>query len=131
MPNLRVVGGIKAVPNSWPAHVYLTINYKAVNLYLKPLDENMTATLINVTVKYACGGTLINRFTVLTASHCILDKYFLHNYKNRTYLINITSNSFYPSLESMVSVFIGINDTKSTNKSDLDRNVSRIIKVQQ
>jgi hypothetical protein len=128
VPSLRIVGGVLALPNSWPAHVALTINYKANNVYLN-------TTPVNLTVRYMCGGTLINPYTILTAGHCMLDKSFIYEYNNQSYLVDLTLNEFYPTFESMVSVFIGFSDISFImNKTDsikygFNRTVSSIIKV--
>ena len=64
--NTRIAGGIQANPYSWPAQVYIqeTINYKI------QIGKNF----YNRNQKSSCGGTLLNRYTVLGAAHCISDK---------------------------------------------------------
>lgn len=51
-PNIKIVGGKDALKNSWPAMVFLKVFVNGET--------------------YACGGTLIDRKTVLTAAHCLI-----------------------------------------------------------
>ncbi|CAF1023716.1 unnamed protein product [Brachionus calyciflorus] len=51
-PNVKIVGGIQAVPNSWPSMVFIKV-----------------FTVFNT--QFYCGATLINRDTLLTAAHCL------------------------------------------------------------
>jgi secreted trypsin-like serine protease len=50
-PNVKIVGGTEAVQNSWPSIALIRT--------------------CNGTSCYLCGGSLIDRSTVLTAAHCI------------------------------------------------------------
>lgn len=52
-------------------------------------------------------GTIINRKTVITAAHCILET-FEYRYGNKSYLINVTENSFYPTIGSLYTVYVGV-----------------------
>lgn len=64
---MKIVGGKDARPNSWPAMAFLKINVNGGY--------------------YMCGGTLIDRKTVLTAAHCL-------------------------TKDSTVSVYLGLHDIK-------------------
>lgn len=53
-PNIKIIGGVKAVAYSWPAQAQLHFSSQPGYFAL-------------------CGGTLISRQTVLTAAHCVID----------------------------------------------------------
>lgn len=58
-PNARIVGGTQAVAYSWPAQVYIVQNIKG--------DYYVAGRSLTISESFSCGGTLINRYTVLTA----------------------------------------------------------------
>ena len=103
MPNIKIVGGIPAIPNSWPAQILITITISGV--YYIPSFGNY-----NVKQSYQCGGTLIDRATVLTAAHCILDTIDVQ-IGSRTYTINIL-NPFDPT---QYTVYVGLNSIAFLN----------------
>ena len=120
--NLRVVGGSKAVENSWPSQVYISFKYKGI-FYLS--DE-----FVEVTILDSCSGTLIDSKTVLTAAHCIRKNSFNYVFKNKDYNLMFKSNKNYPTLESMYTVYLGVNDISFLNSSYLvTRSISSIIRV--
>lgn len=64
-PNVgRIVGGIKAIPFSWPSAVLIKFNYKG-DIKL-PGANGADGEIVTVKLSSKCGGTLIDRTTVLT-----------------------------------------------------------------
>lgn len=64
-PNLgRIVGGVQAVKNSWPSAVLIKFSYKG-NIKLPSLNGGKRE-IVTVRLSSKCGGTLIDRSTVLT-----------------------------------------------------------------
>jgi len=87
-PNLRqvrIIKGHDAVPHSWPWTV--SIGYYG--------PKNIVA--------HACGGSLINKRTVVTATHCVV--------KESIYRLvgsPVPNSSLYGSVEAMMRIYIGI-----------------------
>lgn len=86
---------------------------------------------------YFCGGTLINRDTILTAAHCVSET-IEFTYENIDYMTTFTPSEFNPTFESMFKVYVGINDINGLltfnnpeNKSNEGQrvNISKIISV--
>jgi hypothetical protein len=57
--NARIVGGVTAVPHSWPSLALIISSYRT-EVYLRD-------TLVNIEISFMCSGTLLNRKSVLTA----------------------------------------------------------------
>lgn len=122
--NARIFGGIDAVSHSWPSIVQIKSSYKTL--------VNLDGNEILIQIDFICGGSLLNRRTVLTAAHCILHQ-FDYVYNNHSYLIKVTENEYNPTLESIYKVYVG---AKSLILTDTDLkpaqvfNVAQIIRVE-
>jgi hypothetical protein len=115
----KIIGGSIATQNSWPAQVLILLNYKG-NVRLPYSDEVL---LLNQT--YQCGGTLIDRRTIITAAHCISDT-IKFEYDGSNYQIALEPTAYYSTIESMFKVYLGVYDVDDTNSH---YNVKSIIKV--
>ena len=112
--NARVVGGVPAEPNSWPAQVLVMSNYKT-NVVLEGQP-------VMIEISFMCGGTLVNRKTVLTAGHCVVQT-FDYDFRGSTYTIKVSTNQYYPTLESMYRIYIGLHDKNDIPSRNMDRGV--------
>ena len=102
-PNLRIVGGSPAIPNSWPAQIYLFFNYAGT------YTIQGVSTLL--TVQNSCGGTIISSNAVITAAHCIITS-FKYRINNKIYKLKINFNTQFPTFASMLKVYAGVNNSK-------------------
>jgi V8-like Glu-specific endopeptidase len=91
---------LEAVPYSWPAIALLYI------IYTPPPSSKVSSNNENSAdlkqQRLFCSGTLINRDTILTASHCILDATFTE--------FPIELSSVNPTYESMYRIVLGAYD---------------------
>ncbi len=120
-PNMRIVGGIEAVQNSWPYSILLIQTYET--------DVNITGyTTVHVKQQFACGGTIISNRTVLTAAHCVnggtfeyFDPYGIRH------VIEMIPNKYYPTMESMFKVYAGLHKNDYTSRmNSLELSVFKI-----
>ena len=72
-----------------------------------------------------CVGTLIDRTTFLSAAQCA-SPYVSYIHNNKTYheKIQIAPNEYYPTYESIFSVFLGLHDTSVIDTGNLDKDLS-------
>ena len=98
--NARIVGGVEAVAHSWPSVVRIKQRWSG-NFTIKELNETIWDGDF-----FTCGGTLIDRETIVTAAHCIVF-YGTHEINNTEYHYEI------PDVEKTLTVFIGMHDINS------------------
>lgn len=90
---LRIIRGQEALSKSWPWIV--SIGYNGPRR----------------TILHACGGTLVNRRTVVTASHCLES--------NSVYALAgspVQNSASYADLNSMIRIYVGVTK-QSTDKT--------------
>ena len=125
--NLKITNGIAAVPHSWPAHVKILFNYYVANYSIIHPNSSDDMVFINKTYSGLCAGTLIDRWTVMTASHCIV-RSFQAEVENDTIDVLVEPNEFYPTYESMFTIFLGAH-TLRIDYPVQKRAIKKIIKV--
>lgn len=104
------MGGIEAVPNSWPSAALVVFTYKNL-AYISSLN-----VYVSINQAYSCGGILIDRNTLLTAAHCI-QKNVRFIYNNLYYMTEVTTSSEFPTIESMYTVYLGVHDRTKLDQS--------------
>ena len=123
-PNVRIVGGVEAVPNSWPASVLIEFSVSG-SFYVQELNKNIDASYSS-----RCGGTIIDRKTIMSAAHCVIDT-FDQEYNGKIYKIKVAPTTQYPTIESMYSVYTGLHDYNLYGKDSkiVKNKVAKIISV--
>lgn len=124
--NVRIVGGTIANANSWPSAAYIIFTY-GDNVYLPEYGRT-----VNITRSYMCAGTLIDRTTIVTAAHCIFSS-ISFTYGVTSYKLQVKPNSFYPTIASMFTVYLGLQDSSRISSSNISpavkMSVSNVIQV--
>ena len=108
--NLKIIHGVDAVPHSWPAQVLIGFNYYVGNYSFTNESGSTTSYFVNKSSAAFCGGTLINRWTVMTASHCIMTSMDAE-IEGVSKKVPVEPNEFYPTYESMYTVIVGLHDS--------------------
>lgn len=109
-PNIRIIGGIPSVPNSWPSQVLIVMDY--VGLY------RIGWFTLPVSQRSVCSGTLITPKVVMTAAHCISTS-MSYNYMGNQLTLPISPNRYYPTWESMFTIYAGVNDISFLSSNQL------------
>jgi hypothetical protein len=105
-----------------PSIVFIQFDYK-VNFKLPGL--NATA---QVTHSGRCGGTLLDKSTILTAAHC-LPKEITFSYQSQQYTVPVEPNEFYSSIESMYTIYLGLHDLNNLDTFTVKQSVKKLIIV--
>ena len=106
--NVKIVGGVQAASGSWPSIAYISWNYKTI--------YNISGESFYLYGYIISAGTLIDSRKIVTDGYAIPTS-IPFTYKNVSYEAELVVNEFYPTLASMVSVFLGVQ-----NKSSLSNN---------
>lgn len=96
---MKIVNGKEAVPHSWPSIVYIEKSYNYDYKFPGETMKKHTYTEI-------CGGTLIDRYTVLSAAHC-----FTLKIEENGITIPVKVNKYHKTLESVFNLYVGMHDT--------------------
>ena len=121
-PNTKIVGGQISQAHSFPSAVYISFNYEGYFF----LEDFKRYIYVNRSRKFMCGGTLIDKKTILTASHCIQTTVNLI-YNRTEYTFPIAFNRLYPTMGSMYKVYLGVHNRSEDESIRMD--VSDVIMV--
>lgn len=104
-PSFRIIGGVEANPYSWPSIALIVFNYK--------FDVNINQQAAQITKEYTCSGSLLDNETILTAAHCFIREIRTLDSDFNSQRIPVRPNSYYPTIRSMYTVYLGLHDKKS------------------
>lgn len=104
-PNFRIYGGVEANPYSWPSIVLIVFNYK--------FNVRQNQRLVQIAKQFTCSGSLIDNQTILTAAHCFIREIKTFEADASSQVIPVRPNKFYPTMQSMYTVYLGVHDKKS------------------
>ncbi len=107
-PNVRILGGLNASLNSWPATVFIEQNYKGLISKYSINDTIVIGTI-------PCAGTIIDDYTIITRAECIQTTFTYYDQGKIYNLFGVST--FYPTLESMFDIYAGVNDISTLNRT--------------
>ncbi|CAF1021331.1 unnamed protein product [Brachionus calyciflorus] len=106
-PNVRIVGGKEAIRHGWPSMAFVHFNYT-----FDSIDPKTKKSRLEVSSSL-CGGTLLDRKTVITAAHCILKEVFSSN-DDSSY--KVTANKYHKKAEHAYKLYFGVHDINNVLK---------------
>lgn len=119
-PDVKIVGGSDAANYSWPSLAYIYFEY-GLDLKIPGRSD------LFYQISAWCGGSLIDRNTVLTAAHCISTSYEV-SINGTKYAFNVTTNKYFPTMESMYTVYLGAYDLNNLENAPTEAiSVAKII----
>lgn len=95
------MGGQVATQNSWPSIALIVFKYKFNYVAGGSTYTSTTSTI--------CGGTLIDKNTILTTAHCYVTS-VSYTYGGSSYTYAVRTNSYYSTIASMYTVYLGLHD---------------------
>ncbi|CAF0998247.1 unnamed protein product, partial [Brachionus calyciflorus] len=105
-PNVKIVGGIEAIRHSWPSMAFVKFNYKfntSTSTRKNSVEESNSA----------CGGTLLDQTTVITAAHCIPQEVYSYQLSQ---FIKVEPNSFHKTVATAYKIYLGAHDLDDVRK---------------
>ena len=85
--------------------------------------------IYNVERSLSCGGTIIDESTILSAAHCFKFKLEIEHIGD-TYEFDPVPNEYYPTFESMFTVYVGMHKkTEMTTNPSTKKSVRKIVIV--
>ena len=120
------MGGIESVSHSWPS-VALVDFFYLTDFFVPELKKRVTKSYSS-----RCGATLIDKRTLLTAAHCLVDK-VTFEVAGKNYTVKVEPNKYFKTLESMFTVFLGVQNSANLYVSAdiapaINVQVSKVIK---
>ena len=91
---------------------YIRFSYKSY-VYIKGVEDIFLKEFSSI-----CSGNLIRRDVVLTSAQCMPSN-VKFDYLGLTYSIKVAPNIFFTSLESMISVHLGLHDRSAISSNPL------------
>jgi V8-like Glu-specific endopeptidase len=81
-------------------------------------DVTIPSTNVKLTIQSStkCGGTLINRNTILSAAHCIPSTVSF-SYNGQTYQTQVQVSSYHPTIQSMFKIYLGVYNSSALNQT--------------